>query len=248
MVYEWDAVTYSQLELPHMRWGNDLLAKLPTNGIQTILEVGCGTGRDTEKLALRVPNGRVIAVDYSESMLGVARKSLGDKYPNIEFRLANILEDLGMPERCDAAFSVATLHWVGDHDKAFSNIAGALKPGGVFLADCGGMGNIASINEVVISILGPSKVDSLYHFEDAFMTEKRLEGAGFQVRDVRLLPDPARFDSIDSFKTFIATLILGAHLANIDPKDHDDFLSEVAGQLPGLTVDYVRLRIDAVKM
>lgn len=247
MSYSWDAVRYSRLDLPHMRWGDELLSKLETKGDETILEIGCGTGRDTEKLAQLVPSGRVVAVDQSESMLKVARSALVRRYPNIEFRHSNVMNDLEISGSCDAAFSVATLHWVDDHALAFSNISTALKPGAVFLGDCGGKGNIESITEVVRAILGPSEADSLFHFEDIAVTEVRLKAAGFDVRDIELLPDPAKFDSTEAFKSFIATIILGAHLSKIDSEEREDFLSEIAARLPDLSVDYVRLRIDAVK-
>ncbi len=61
----WDAETYSRLSLPHMRWGEELLRKLDVGENATVLEIGCGTGRDTEKLAQRLPRGRVVAIDRS---------------------------------------------------------------------------------------------------------------------------------------------------------------------------------------
>ena len=244
----WDAKTYERLELPHLRWGNDLLAKCQVDEAATVLEIGCGTGRDTEKLAKRVPLGRVVAVDSSESMLAVARSVFGGTYGNIEFRHANILDPLGIDGSCDVAFSVATLHWVSDHEVAFRHIAEALKPGGLFLADCGGKGNIESVNEVVRSLCGPSDAFDVSHFEDASKTETRLVAAGFKIREVRLFKDPARFDSPELFKTFLATVVLGPHLAGLGVTDRDELLSEIVKRMPEFTVDYVRLRIDAVKL
>ncbi len=189
MSYDWDAASYSRLKLPHMRWGDELLSKLQVRGDETILEIGCGTGRDTEKLAQLVPSGRVIAVDQSEAMLTLARSALSGTYANIEFRRINVMDDLEMPTSCDAAFSVATLHWVDDHELAFSNISNALRKGGVFLGDCGGKGNIDSLNDVVRSLVGPSEADGLSHFEDVAETVTRLKAAGFDVREVKL-PEP----------------------------------------------------------
>lgn len=244
----WDAESYGRLELPHMRWGNDLLARLDVDSCAVIVEIGCGTGRDTEKLALRVPDGRVVAVDRSASMLTVARSALAGKYHNIEFRYADVLQDLQMPGSCDAAFSVAALHWVEDHQAAFNNISSALKPGAVFLADCGGKGNIASVNDVVRSLLGPSDADKLSHFEDVPETEQRLKVAGFEVRDVHLQPDPARFESADVLKSFLATVVMGAHLETFEEEERNELLSKIVSLLPEMTVDYVRLRIEAVKL
>ncbi len=181
-------------------------------------------------------------------MLKVAKSSLSGAYPNIEFRNANILEPLGIPGSCDAAFSVATLHWVSDHQLAFRHIAQTLKSGGLFLADCGGKGNISAVNEVVSLLLGSLEAGNLSHFEDVAQTQLRLVAAGFEVRDVHLLHDPARFDSVEVFKSFMATVVLGPHLERMALSEREEFLSEIADRMPELTVDYVRLRIEAVKL
>jgi|SRR5450631_4429767 trans-aconitate methyltransferase len=62
---EWDAASYDALPLPHERWGQRLLATLPLRGDEIVLDVGAGTGRDTEALLRRLPGGHVIAVDGS---------------------------------------------------------------------------------------------------------------------------------------------------------------------------------------
>lgn len=190
----------------------------------------------------------MVAIDLSESMLRVARSALADRYSNIEFRHGDITRNLGIPKSCDVVFSVATLHWVGKHAVAFANIADAIKPGGRFLADCGGKGNISSIYEAVQSVLGPSEADGLFHFEDVSSTEKRLVAAGFKVNEVCLVSEPAEFDSPETFRSFIATMILGAHLAEVDSGEKNALLSRIIDRLPGMVVDYVRLRIDAVKL
>lgn len=73
---EWDADSYDTLPLPHERWGQRLLATLPLRGDETVLDVGTGTGRDTEVLLRRLPDGHVIAVDGSAAMLARLRARL----------------------------------------------------------------------------------------------------------------------------------------------------------------------------
>lgn len=248
MGYDWDAESYNRLKLPHARWGGDLLRKVNVRNDAVIVEIGCGPGRDTAKLAGLVPNGRVIAVDKSESMLSVARSALELRFPNVEFKRADVLEDLGMPNQCDLAFSVATFHWVEDHELAFSNVSHVLREGALFLVDCGGKGNIAEVKKAVKSVLGTTESDRLSHFEDVPETDRRLVAAGFEVCDIRLEEDPIRFGSREALKSFMSTVILGAHLKRFDENEREEILEQIAQRVPEMTVDYVRLRIEAVKL
>ena len=75
----WDARTYDQTSAPQQAWASEVLARL--EGIApdaTVLDVGCGTGRVTEALLALVPEGRVLAIDASEDMVGLARRRLGE--------------------------------------------------------------------------------------------------------------------------------------------------------------------------
>lgn len=248
MQYRWDAETYSQLELPHLRWGDDLLSRYSFRGDESVLEIGCGTGRDTEKLAQNVPQGRVLAIDTSDPMLDSARARIGTRYPNIEFLHGDVQNSIANADSMSLAFSVATFHWVPDHRQAFANVADALSPSGVLLVDCGGKGNIDSIIEIVRSILGPSEADGIWNFADAASTEENLSVSGFEVRDVHLIAEPARFDSKEMFHSFLATLVLGAHMSMIEQDFRQEFVDAVVSGLPDMTVDYVRLKIDAIRL
>ena len=142
---EWDAASYDALPLPHERWGMRLLATLPLRGDETVLDVGAGTGRDTAALLERLPRGRVIAVDGSVAMLNRLRARLAGTGPE---RLTVLQADLTAPlpvaEPVDAAFSVATLHWLPDHEQVFRSLAAVLGPGALLRAEWGGAGNCAS--------------------------------------------------------------------------------------------------------
>ena len=73
---DWDADTYHRLSEPQVAWGLDVLARLELRGDETAADVGCGTGRLTAELAERLPGGRVMAIDSSESMIEQARAYL----------------------------------------------------------------------------------------------------------------------------------------------------------------------------
>jgi SAM-dependent methyltransferase len=73
---EWDAVAYNRLAEPQFAWGTRVLDRLALRGDETVMDAGCGTGRLTELLLERLPQGRVLAVDHSRNMLDAARTRL----------------------------------------------------------------------------------------------------------------------------------------------------------------------------
>ena len=151
---EWDAAGYDALAEPQSRWGLRILERLELRGDETVLEAGCGTGRDTERLLSRLPHGRVIAVDGSARMLEELRRRLPGRLDRVEVRLADLARPLELRSRVDAVFSVATFHWIEDHESLFRNLASVLKPGGRLAADFGSRGNIAEVSAAVEEVTG----------------------------------------------------------------------------------------------
>ena len=156
-----------------------------------------------------------------------------------------VVADLGQPLPIDGrstpSFSTATFHWVPDHDALFRNLAAVLAPGGRLVAQCGGFGNIASIQRVLATIgdgwLGPA------HFETPLATTTRLDAAGFVDIECWLTDEPTRFEPGEAFETYLRTVVLGAHLERLPPADRDAFVHAVASRLPEPLIDYVRLNI-----
>jgi trans-aconitate 2-methyltransferase len=240
---EWDARTYDSLPLPHTRWGQITLADLELSGDETVVDIGCGTGRDTAALLDRLPRGRVVAVDASRQMLDQLRSKLHDRLDRVEIIQTDIQTTLGLSTPADAAFSVAAFHWIKDHERAFRNVAEALRPGGRFVADCGGQGNIAAVAAAVDDVLGePSPWPNFAGLEE---TEARLARAGFEDVRVWLRPDPARLDPGEQLESFLATIILGDHIGELPEQDQEPFVKAVAARLDEPVIDYVRLNIRA---
>lgn len=71
---EWNADAYHRVSDPQVGWGLPVLARLPLRGDELVLDVGCGTGRPTEKLFERLPRGRAVAIDRSSNMVRAARE------------------------------------------------------------------------------------------------------------------------------------------------------------------------------
>src|SRR5262249_3589134 len=128
----------------------ELLAPQPG---ERILDVGCGDGALTEQIAAR--GATVKGIDFSLSMLEAAKKRGLD----VEHHSADALP---YREEFDAVFSNAALHWLSrDRQPALlASIRRCLKPGGRFVAEMGGQGNIAAIRTALSAVLGPYGIDT----------------------------------------------------------------------------------------
>jgi trans-aconitate 2-methyltransferase len=243
MTRDWDASTYDRVADPMARWGAAVLERLPLRGDERVLDAGCGSGRVTELLAERLPDGQVIALDGSPSMVDAARQRLARFGDRIEYVVADLGAPLPIEGELDAILSTATFHWVPDHDALFANLAAVTRPGGWLVAQFGGAGNIASIQRVLATIgdgwTGPA------HFETVLATTRRLDAAGYVDVDCWLTDEPTRFEPGEPFETYLRTVVLGAHVERLPPGERDGFVHAVAERVGEPVIDYVRLNIVA---
>ena len=242
MPRDWDAGTYDRVADPMTRWGETVLERLPLAGNERVLDAGCGSGRVTERLAERLPDGEIVALDGSPAMVDAARRRLARFGERVEY----VVADLGKPlpiGPVDAILSTATFHWVPDHDALFHNLAAVLASGGRLVAQCGGVGNIASIQRV-LATLGDGWLGDV-HFETPGDTTRRLEAAGFREIDCWLTDEPIAFEPGEPLEAYLRTVVLGSHLARMPAADRDAFVHAVAAGLPEPRIDYVRLNIVA---
>ncbi|MGH8992028.1 MAG: class I SAM-dependent methyltransferase [Acidimicrobiia bacterium] len=235
---DWNARSYDRVSDPMTGWGRTVLDRLVLSGHERVLDAGCGTGRVTAALRERLPDGQVVALDASPSMLTEARARLGDD--RVEYVLADLARPL-LLAAVDAVFSNATFHWVTDHDALFANLAAVLRPGGRLVAQCGGAGNIASVLEAVrrAGHHGPDP----FHFAGPEDTRRRLEAAGFVDVETWLQPEPTPLEPGEPLEEYLATVALGSHLENLPPDERPGFVRAVAQHLPRPEIDYVRLNI-----
>jgi trans-aconitate 2-methyltransferase len=243
---EWDAQTYDRVSDPQYEWGLEVLERLELAGDETVMDAGCGSGRVTAKLLDRLPDGRVLCVDASASMIEKARESLGDR---ADYMVAD-LSQLEIPEPVDAVFSTATFHWIHDHDLLFSRLREALKPGGSLVAQCGGEGNVAKHAEAIVSVA--TRPEFAEHFEGMSVmwnfaspdeTEQRLRRAGFEQVRCWLEDKPVQPEHPYDFTT---TVTMGPHLSRL-PKELRRSFAEAVLELEEdpLVLNYVRLNIAA---
>ncbi|GAC1341081.1 MAG: trans-aconitate 2-methyltransferase [Candidatus Dormibacteria bacterium] len=244
---DWDGARYDQLADPMTRWGRAVLDRLTLTGGETVLDAGCGSGRVTEELLARLPDGHVIALDASASMLDRARARLAAAGPRVRFVQADLLAlspaDLCGDQPVDAVFSTATFHWVTDHDRLFRNLASVLRPAGQLVAQCGAKGNIENVIRAVRS-LGVERTGT-WTYASAGETAQRLERAGFDAVRVWTHAEPTPFTPGAPLVDFLETVCLREHLATLPTDRRRAFAEEVAAALPAPVLDYVRLNVVA---
>jgi trans-aconitate 2-methyltransferase len=113
----------------------EVLALLDLKGSERILDVGCGEGKVTAEIALRVPKGSVVGIDPSHDMIGFAKRHFTPTMPsgtslgNLRFEVADARR-LSFKDEFDLAVSFNALHWIPDQDAALRSIHSALIPGG----------------------------------------------------------------------------------------------------------------------
>jgi trans-aconitate 2-methyltransferase len=243
MPRDWDARTYDLVADPQTRWGATVLDRLPLSGDERVMDAGCGSGRVTEQLAERLPEGQVVALDGSPAMIDAARDRLARFGDRVDYVVADLGQPLPIEGEVDAVFSTATFHWVLDHDALFANLAAVTRPGGWLVAQCGGAGNVASVMAVLATI-GDGWLGSK-RFETPLTTTRRLDAAGYVDIECWLSDEPTRFDPGEPFETFLRTVVLGAHVDRLPPGERDAFVHAVAEALDEPVIDYVRLNITA---
>jgi len=245
---DWNAGSYDVVSTPQQTWGAIVVGRLELRGDEHVLDAGCGTGRVTQMLVDRLPDGHVVAVDGSPSMVAAARDRLDPR--RVEVICCDLLE-LSLDRQLDAAISTATFHWIADHDRLFTRIRACLRDGAAFVAQCGGHGNIDRVRRVADSVTGEPPYDVYlagwpgpWHYARPEETRLRLEAAGFEVDRCWLEPAPVRPPRP---REFLETVICAPYLERFPADLRDRFLDDL---LDGLgrddpVLDYVRLNWDA---
>ncbi len=244
----WDTEAYGRNGTFVHQMAAGVLEWLDARPSERILDLGCGDGQLTLRLA--ATGAEITAVDVSPEMVAAARAR------GVRAGLANAESLPYAKASFDAVFSNAVLHWVRNHDALLSQVHRVLKPGGRFVAEMGGHGNIAAIRVAMTAALkrhglsGHEESDTYYPSADLYA--RRLRSHQFRVERIALIPRPTPLGD-GGIAAWIKTFRRGV-LDALPESLRETVVAETAELLApvlrddagGWTADYMRLRFIAI--
>ena len=247
MTQTWDARAYGEHgAFVHGMAGGVLEWLAPQPG-ERILDLGCGDGQLTERIAASGAN--VVGLDASPQMAAAARSR------GIAVDVGNAESMSYAAHSFEAVFSNATLHWVRDQDAMMSEVRRVLKPGGRLVAEMGGQGNIAAIRVALMAVMArhafDGREDNVNYYPTPEAYSRRLVRHGFKVERMALIPRPTPLAEggmsgwIRTFRRGVLDTLPGAMRETV-AEEAVALLEPVLRDEEGnWTADYVRLRFVA---
>jgi trans-aconitate methyltransferase len=242
----WNARLYEDKHSFVWQGASGLLEMLAPMAGERILDLGCGTGHLTVQLA--AVGVQVVGIDLSQEMIAEAVKA----YPALHFEVGDA-RSLEAVEAFDAVFSNAALHWIKEAEQVVCRIARALKPGGRFVAEFGGKGNIKEIRRALqeASGIGEADADTPWYFPSVSEYTTLLEKHGLEVTFATLFYRPTALQGEEGMRDWIR-MFGGYFLKRVEPDRQEEFVRQVEATLrPTLYqegtwyADYRRLRVVA---
>ena len=182
----WDADRYQRQFGFVSEMAGELLELLDPRPGEVVLDLGCGTGELAAAIA--ATGAQVLALDSDPAMVAAARRRLGDDRV--------LLADghvFSLPEPVDAVFSNAALHWMPRPAEVIGRVRAALRPGGRFVAELGGAGNIDAILEALGTAMAEAGLPAPacpWYFPTPAQYATLLEAGGFRVAMMEHFPRP----------------------------------------------------------
>ena len=192
MSCEFDGKKYKEASIHQKEWGTKVITDLPFKGDEKVLDLGCGDGALTSRIAAILPKGYVLGIDASRNMICAAKEHTAE---NLEFQHMDI-DEIRFVDEFDVVFSNAALHWVKDHKRLFQNVYTALRPDGILRFNFAGEGNCANFFQVVKEVIGlPEYRGSFKEFVWPWfmpaVAEYEILAGDFQFREIKIWEENA---------------------------------------------------------
>jgi trans-aconitate methyltransferase len=248
---QWNAELYDEKHSFVWKMAAGLLELLEAKPGERILDLGCGTGHLTAKIA--ATGAKVVGIDRSPEMIQQAR----EQYPSLQFEVMDARE-ITFTEPFDAVFSNATLHWVTEPERAIAGIAKTLRPGGRFVAEFGGKGNVRELVAAIgrawsrLGLSGPKP--NPWYYPSIAEYSGLLEQYGLEVTYANLFERPTPLEDGERGLRNWLTMFAGAFLDKLPPEQREHALTAVEQEARATlfqnghwVMDYRRLRLLARK-
>jgi trans-aconitate methyltransferase len=239
MSSDWDAQRYQSRHSYVWKHGEGLVDLLAPRAGERIVDLGCGAGQLTARIA--EPGAAVIGIDRSPDMIAQARAN----FPELDFRLGEAT-DFSIGEAVDAVFSNAVLHWVRDARAVAECVARALKPGGRFVLEMGGRGNTRTLIDMIHEVAGSVALPWFYPSVGEYSVV--LESAGLEVRMATLFDRPTEVEGENGLEDW---LVMFGSALNLTAEQRAEIARRLRGRMyreGRWTLDYRRLRMVAVRI
>jgi len=242
----WDAELYEARHNFVWRLGEGVVELLAPRAGERILDLGCGPGQLTKKIA--ESGAEVVGLDASPEMIGQARQN----YPELRFVLQDAAS-MQFENEFDAVFSNAALHWMLDPAAVVSAVARALRPDGRFVLEMGGKGNIRTIVETLQRVVAKYRngpLPSRQYYPSIGEYTGILEAHGLEVRMAQLFDRPTPLEGEAGMENWLKQFKL-YYFENLPASALSEVVSALRPKLhteQAWVADYRRLRVEAVKL
>jgi len=225
---KWDAQLYQKHSPVQYELGLRAIKKLNPRNNENILEIGCGNGVLTVKIAKIIPHGKITAIEASKEMAEQANENLAKQ--NIKnATIINIdATKMTYENKFDAIFSNSAIHWIRNQELIYKLMFNALRNNGRILVQTG-LKQISTYTQAIINV-GREYATYLRNFKSPWRflnikeTQTILENSKFAEISIEKYPYVAKFkDEEDLINYFKAAGFVP--FANVLPQSvHDAFI------------------------